>query len=672
MEGVDGVILNGANYKNPESDSRPDSRSSGGEGMPPEYYNSSAIQYVPPGGGMFYRSQPPNANQDTYTAFFNPNAKPVPSPTPLPSGTFVAIVELGIIMHIHTNGTVCTNLIEHATLALQSDVQGARAARQTLAEHFQNKVLSRIRELESQNDKLEQQADKHDPQLERVRRERKEAQQQVEELQVRVAELEKSLLSANVAPKRKSPDAEQVEPPAKRAATQPPSSNTLNRTAPVVPRIGLDIIDPEARIDPNYDSILIEYSQYRPGYPRRHIAHLRFHVKNGGFLIPSHIVRHSKSNTIPTPIALSGTMSGAQSFPASSEELQQLVARSQLPGEFDALIKLRYIRGLAHLLRYIHTKAPDRVPDLSGVAMNCLNVPNNPEWARHTMYHDYERAISATDSAEHWTNNPVQLPRFTSVPRTTEDPTTIADEAFVHFEFRRHLGVMVTDNGYIYTPSVLADILYRDLSPVVPRTDTGSVPDFRTHFITLAANVGMYQDILVDGRIEVAASRHIQRCRPSDVTSPTSLAIHLAEKCGITVEEMEKYLPFALKYCEDVCRSMNHSPQTRYKYARIFVNAQHHLLFFPFPEPVRDTYRVNSEWNFPQIIEYHRRQFVLRHWKEHNDPRLPSPDFDIPKMQYEPYPLPAHTIQGVADIHMSDGDNVNQPPPAQSNNGLNA
>ncbi|KAJ8089705.1 hypothetical protein PM082_014970 [Marasmius tenuissimus] len=204
---------------------------------------------------------------------------------------------------------------------------------------------------------------------------------------------------------------------------------------------------------------------------------------------------------------------------------------------------------------------------------------------------------------------------------------------------------MVTNKGYIYMPSLLADNLYRDLSPVVPKSDTGSVPDFQTYFITLASNVGMYQDIITDSRIEVAPTRNVQRCKPNDVTSPTSLAIHLAERCGITVEEMEKYVPYAMKYREDVCRSLNHSAQTRLKYARIFVHTQHRLLFFPFPNPVRDTYRVNSDWNFDQIIEYHRRAIYALSY-----PRAP--------------------IQGMGDINMADASTQNQEPPEQSNNGL--
>ncbi|KAJ8089707.1 hypothetical protein PM082_014972 [Marasmius tenuissimus] len=212
MEGVNGAFMNG------------------GEGIPQEYINLSVVQYVPPGGGMFMQNQPMNSSQETYTAFFNPNTKPVQPPNPLPSGTFVAIVELGVIMHIHSNGTVCTNLIEHATLALQSDVQGARAARQTLDEYFQNKVLSRIRKLEDQNEDLEQQVEKYEQQLERVRHERKEAQQQSEELQARIIDMEKRSPPSNggTASKRKSPDVKPIEPPAKRPATQHPSFNQPN------------------------------------------------------------------------------------------------------------------------------------------------------------------------------------------------------------------------------------------------------------------------------------------------------------------------------------------------------------------------------------------------------------------------------------------------------------
>ncbi|KAJ8089706.1 hypothetical protein PM082_014971 [Marasmius tenuissimus] len=61
------------------------------------------------------------------------------------------------------------------------------------------------------------------------------------------------------------------------------------------------------------------------------------------------------------------------------------------------------------MLRYVHSKDPDHVPDVSGIALDCINAPIDLEWARHTVYYKYDRAALSTDSREHWKGNPVHI-----------------------------------------------------------------------------------------------------------------------------------------------------------------------------------------------------------------------------------------------------------------------
>ncbi|KAL0067295.1 hypothetical protein AAF712_005693 [Marasmius tenuissimus] len=634
-----------------ETSASPNSHSSGGEGLG-EFLNLSAMEL-----------DGPPANRNTT----NPAAPPMsgnrpktpprpPSPCAsntrkktlaflMPAGRWLALPEIGMIHHVHDDGSPCTKPFEHACLASGFESGGFRAAYNDLADHFAGKARSRNDDLTDEIHYLR----------ERLRCEREEHIAQMKALGFGVHNsFDPSLVrdpptssstsspipssTNNSASKRKSAELEQPEP-----EPAPPAK----RPEITVPTIGFDTIDPDGRPSPYVDPLLVEFALHRPGYPLHRIEKLEWDLENGQLRNARHIKKHLRERTFPSPIAFTGNTSGAQMFPSSSAELQQIVTSSQTAGNFAALFRLRVMRSFATLLRYLHTKSPSSVPDVSGVALECLSVPITQPWAEIDNLVDYDGFHHADDSLSTWDASKTDIPSVLSSPSASDSLTKWAEAIAVHYIPSKHLGVPVTNDCHVWMPGVRGFFLYYTLAPLVPPTDKDSLPDYRTHFITLIANMGLYRDVVAQKHLEIASTRNITRCNPESVKSVASLSAHLAA-CGITVDEISSYAYFGMQYCIDACRTPSLPARTRAKYARIFISAQYRLLFFPLPLPADDTF-FPSGWTKEPIIKYRRRCAVYRHWRDTRDSRWSSTQ-DVPKTTYHPQPIPDSTVSGVANM----------------------
>ncbi|KAF9258665.1 hypothetical protein L218DRAFT_964271 [Marasmius fiardii PR-910] len=335
----------------------------------------------------------------------------------------------------------------------------------------------------------------------------------------------------------------------------------------IVPHIGFHLVDAEAHLNPAIDFTLIEYSNFMPGNAL-HEAKFDWNLNDGSIIPPSHIDSLLKSNHIPWARSITGPTAGAQMFPMNNSELQTLVTSAHTNGGWSSLIRICLSCCFASLLDYLHSRAPESVAPLSGVAKDILSVNINPTWAHHTSFIDPSQFVRNDNSFEAWGQTPTNIPSVPSASRDNSTDIEFAYSVMVHYNPSSHLGLMVSDSCSVYMPSAIGLRMYLKLAPVATESDKNfgdTTFRYRKLFVTVAATNGLYST--------------------ADVQNIFSLCSRLAYM-GVTVAMMDSLYPWALQYCSDVCsRPIQFKAPIRRHYAEIFINAQHRLMFYPLPTP---------------------------------------------------------------------------------------
>ncbi|KAF9256768.1 hypothetical protein L218DRAFT_1007014, partial [Marasmius fiardii PR-910] len=143
------------------------------------------------------------------------------------------------------------------------------------------------------------------------------------------------------------------------------------------------------------------------------------------------------------------------------------------------------------------------------------------------------------------------------------------------------------------------------------------------------------------------------------VKNARTLSAHLAA-CGITVDEVESYVYFALYYCLDAVRLPYFTSRTRQKYALTFISAQHRSLFYPFPPMPPSEHSLPSWWKFDHIKEYRRQQAVVQRWIGAKPPKI-NPQYELSTIPLNP-PAPDVVMSGIANMGI---DNTSSGPGPQ-------
>ncbi|KAF9257686.1 hypothetical protein L218DRAFT_1005867 [Marasmius fiardii PR-910] len=182
-------------------------------------------------------------------------------------------------------------------------------------------------------------------------------------------------------------------PPAKHAST------AATDTAVIVPHIGFDLVDAEAHLNPTISLTLIKYSNFMPGNAL-HEAKFDWNLNDGSIIPPSYIDSLLKLNCLPWVCSITGPTAGAQMFPMNASELQTLFTSAHTNGGWSSLICIRLSHCFASLLDYLHSRAPESIAPLSGIAKDILSVDINPTWARHTSFIDPSQFVHNDDSFE--------------------------------------------------------------------------------------------------------------------------------------------------------------------------------------------------------------------------------------------------------------------------------
>ncbi|KAF9260520.1 hypothetical protein L218DRAFT_962538 [Marasmius fiardii PR-910] len=555
----------------------------------------------------------------------------------------------------------CAGFVQHISFDAGFDAPWFCEAHRILADSFRQEPQKTIDAL---NVRIGQLND-HVAQLEgRVT----EHQRRATTLQQRVTKLEAQLAAAKHAgnvkiagTKRKTDSSDRTvtenSPPAKRASTAAADASII------VPHIGFHLVDAEARLNPAIDLTLIEYSNFMPGNAL-HEAKFDWNLNDRSIIPPSHIGSLLKSNCIPWVRPITGPTAGAQMFPMNNSELQTLVTFAHTNGGWSLLIRIRLSRCFASLLDYLHSRAPESVAALSGVAKDMLSVDIDPVWARHTSFIDPTQFVRDDDTFEAWGQTPTDIPSVSSAPRDNLTDIEFAYGVMVHYNPSSHLGLMVSDSCSFYMPSIIGLHMYLKLAPVTTESDKNfgdTIFCYRKLFVTVTATNGLYSTVIAYKNLTINPHLNLHHCTKADVQNIFSLCSRLASM-GVTVAIMDSLYPWALQYCIDVCsRPIQFKAPIRRHYAEIFINAQHRLMFYPLPTPPDATYGAPDHWKADHITEYRRRRAVVRYWKDITDPKY-SKDKEIPATRHNPLPDNDAAVDGVAGMTL-DG------PPPQSSDG---
>ncbi|KAK1218878.1 hypothetical protein PQX77_018405 [Marasmius sp. AFHP31] len=561
------------------------------------------------------------------------------SSRPRVTTTFKANHRLCIVECIHSDGAECDDLFNHLCKASGREREDYLAACDDLKEGFQRELKERIAVLEKRIDELEKEKESR-------------CASNAAKSTPHSAFKRKKVEEYSISPM----DVDNAPPPAKRATTG--RANHRTQATSAVPAIGFDVVDTTAR-PPYIDLILVENTNARAGMTSEHTL---LWESNGQLRPSESIIAHFSNGTLPDPVQYSGQPSGAQMFPNSSQELQQLHTSAQQPGNFMPVIRLFLMRSVATLLRHLHGVAPDRVPAPSGTIHECLSLAFPPPWTEHTAYIHTRQHIRDTDGEQHWENHKVTVPQVPNAPPAHFPVEALARGSHVYYSHLSHFGIFHVDAGYTYPPNMQAYQLYLLLAPQ-ESSEKALRSQYRFLCITLMALARLYRELLVRHNFIVAGVRNLVRITPDDVKDVVTLAAHFT-RCGITPDEVDHYLFFGMKYCVDICRLTFFHDTVRRNYSTIFITAQYRLLFFPAAMPPDLTYQFPSDWNPEELKEYRHRMAILRLWKDSKDPRFPHPDYDIPRITLTSTSVPAPAVtEGLSAMNIDGGsaDGSSQP-----------
>ena len=626
--------------------SSPDCQFQGGEGQPIQPVSNAAPALNNSTPNLYSTPEDPTSLRDVPMApptTLNTSTNPQPASQPVTKdkdtgdytsrtqGTYEANPRLGTVVHLHGDSRICDDLFGHLLLACGAQDPRYLEELDKLIDYYRKPV---IKDLEA--------TERH---LDKVREDLSKAKSHIRKLEEELVQVK--LASTSTLSKRKKtdgPDAGDGEP---RPSKRPAASDT----ATIIPTIGFDIIDANARPDPYVDLTLLEHAHYRPGFPL-HNAKLRFSTFNGSLEIKSHIRTLSQQKQLPEPISIIGTSFGSQSFPQTAAELAQLGIDAQIAGNYAPLMRAQSIRSLATLLNYLHSFSNGTTPPLSGTAKDALDLLIYPDWARHTLFTEYSKFVKNEDSPGNFSTNKCEIPPVASHPTSSSSDIDFAQAAIVHFQPTVDAGIILDDSGNVWMNSIRSFRLHTSIVPTdVKATDDKSIPHFHVVFITLCANTHLYDEILAKHNLTIAPNRNLRPCLVSDIKDTITVSAYLAE-CGITVQEIALCVWYALRYCRVLSQLAFLRPTLRRKYSLIFIAAQHRMLFYPLPEPPTDVYHIPEHWDPQGILEYRRRQAVVRHWRNSKSARhiLPDKDWKLPTINYSRSEPPKAAIDGISTL----------------------
>ncbi|KAK7024640.1 hypothetical protein VNI00_016144 [Paramarasmius palmivorus] len=491
----------------------------------------------------------------------------------LPPSTWEANESIVCVLHNHFDGSPCTNHAEHTCLAFGQQDEAFLAERtklinkltsSTRAENHQlEKELNRaLDERDDARDRYEQLGDQYD----HLERQYDDLKRDHDELIEKYESLQKSIPSDPPrTTKRKKDDQEPTDP-------ERPTPAKKTARSFYIPIIGYAVIDTKEKLSLGVEYTVLETINFRPGFPIID-AGLEW-CNDSGMLRPSQYAHKcTTSRTLPVAAALSGTGNGAQLIPAIVDEVNDLVDDASTPGNWAALITLWEIRSVVNYRHYLRSRYPNIVPALNPVESAILDANVEPIWSRFSYFHDGQKCERKEDTTQHFDANPLEIPSVPTPSKTGATDVEIALDVLAHYNHTAHLGILVSDSGFVDLTSIQSRRLFMSFTPEAP----DQVSDYRCAMISFLTALGLYQQLKTAFSLEISPARTITRFTKDDYATPRAIAKHLAA-CGITVEEVEVAFQFAMHYCLQAVNVHWLPEKVRRHYAEAFRLGQLRLL----------------------------------------------------------------------------------------------
>ncbi|KAF9258082.1 hypothetical protein L218DRAFT_1005452 [Marasmius fiardii PR-910] len=352
-------------------------------------------------------------------------------------GTWLANLKLLILSHRHADGTLCSNVLEHAVNANSEEDRSFIAAHTKLIQHILALEREKCAHLEASLQQVQEERD-HFAKL------YEEAKSRAKATTVSGSWHFAAQTCRTEPPVTSTDPGSSNNPP---ATPSPPSFSTLGSQA--IPNITVSYI-------------LWEHLNFRPGY---HMSETHTIWSDTGCLEPTpYITNCVRHRTEPAIMFFSGTQQGNRIPPVDRASLNGLISASAIDGNYKSLLRLRDCIGLAQIIYGItfeYRIATVFVPDNY---YQLLAVDASPNWAYFTCFLDIEGTVLPTNNKTHWNNTPTVIPSL----RTPHHGSTDAEYAlfiFVHYDTCRHMGVILNNRGTVQLDTITAHRLFVGMLP---------------------------------------------------------------------------------------------------------------------------------------------------------------------------------------------------------------
>ncbi|KAL0067302.1 hypothetical protein AAF712_005528 [Marasmius tenuissimus] len=534
---------------------------------------------------------------------------------PSSGGTWLANLKLAVISHKHADGSPCFNVLEHAVQADSEEDMSFTAAYNKLVDHFTAPEVAKRVELEKK--------------LAAVTEERDNLARDAQNRADDATQASRPLSGT----KRKS----EQDPASSHRRPPPPRASNTRTASPLPSPPSYSTLGSEPY--PNHATALAIYqhSRFRPGLEESP----DFEWNPTGFITASPYIQEcARNQRLPDVLPFMGSSRGNQLPPATPHLAERLISQAHTTGKLHYLLRLRDSMGLAQVLTTLKTTLRTDSLELAASFEPLISANPHPEWSTFTRFHFVDSTVQPSDSIANWSDgNSSKVPSVrTPGSRSTDDQYALF--VWLHYESRGHMGIILTNSGYISLDSIMAHRVLHKMAPKEHRET------FRRESIRLVTWPGLYHQQLQVLGLEVNPAGTIKRCPAPLTTTLAGVVQHFAD-CGVTIAMVDL---IAIPH-----------PQQRNSFAQLYKFGRIRSLFYSIHSLRSERiYSVPDHIDRAEVLEYRRRQFLIGHWKKQPgaDPDMKVPTIRIPTSPPQTVSVP------VEQLHISNSGNTS--PSSQS------
>ncbi|KAF9259312.1 hypothetical protein L218DRAFT_1003979 [Marasmius fiardii PR-910] len=517
-------------------------------------------------------------------------------------------VDLGIVEHIHGDGSPCTTLFDYAAIAKARKNPKFVAVHKELVTYLQAPIIREMNEMRDSFNvrykSLEIKCSTLEEELERVRSQKSFSHTPSRPFASGPQDSGRGRPPRGIRNNRFNPlEGRPTEPSQKATPFTPQSILSDARSRALSTTVGYNYLTMPF-VSREMELTVVQYIHFCPGYD---LSLIQFAWDpNDGLGVPSsHIENCVRTGTPTTPIAIpEGERRGLQTLPLTFTEGQALRQAAIEPGNYTALRRLCTAYMLAEMISQVAKDNNIAVNPFIQDEKDILTYRRDttPDWAKWSRFiSDSELGFSGTELPAEWKSKPIEVPAV-DVRANGGGLTQWCWYYFLNYDPRGHAGLISSNSGFIDADAVLAQRIWSEMTPEryekkPPAGHIEFLEALRMAVIEFIPQPGLYPQLLEANGIEIAPTTCIRTPEATDIASKKSLAAFFAS-CGLKVETVSCMLSWAWQYCLDVQHLPGIKPDTRNRCLEALNSARFRLLFFPVDPPTADhVIRVPDDWN---------------------------------------------------------------------------